>query len=631
MVWQKYILFILVLIFTARTLRAQTVDSCGFSLTADVSNETCLNQHDGSIHLSIWNGMPPFEILWNTGDTTQDLENLAAGVYSVTVTDASGCSQSHFHPFELNSELDSIPIPDGTGTPVLIPFSIDSFPANAVVSDSMPFEQFCVNMEHSWMRDLQITLTCPNGQSVILHNFGGQMGGEVFLGEPYEADEGLPEPIPGVGYTYCWEDNAPNGTWLEYANANNPGTLPSGVYAPYESFTNFYGCPFDGVWTLAVEDLWGIDNGFLFAQGFLVPGDSIFQEIEVELDFPFSCEDDCSTPLPPENILCSAWVDSLITFYNQELDCDQEPFYLIQYSWGNQTFYGFWHYGIDTGGEDFFDCIGTYIGSCFNTIAGIVCDPFLDSLQATDTLWQCGEPLPYTDVSLEADIDFCGSNMHEVWAIVSGPGSNELSFLWNTGAMENHIPVTIDSSYSLTVTNAFGCQTSDTITIEADVPPPLEGSIITTPAADSSSFCTVEISISGGTPPYTYTWDSGSGGQITPGIFSVTITDALGCTLELSDTCSVITGLSQAILPPLKFNLYPNPAKAEINVELEFAEAREGSLLLLDPLGRTLWQKTFHAQNISTRLSLEHLPEGLYEIVWRDAHGKMLSETFVKL
>ncbi|MEM6803621.1 MAG: PKD domain-containing protein [Bacteroidota bacterium] len=50
-------------------------------------------QQDGQISPSIIGGTPPFTYLWNTGSTDSTLMGLAAGGYSLTVTDAAGCAQ----------------------------------------------------------------------------------------------------------------------------------------------------------------------------------------------------------------------------------------------------------------------------------------------------------------------------------------------------------------------------------------------------------------------------------------------------------------------------------------------------------------------------------------------------------
>jgi hypothetical protein len=119
-------------------------------------------------------------------------------------------------------------------------------------------------MEHSWMRDLVVYAQCPNGTRVMLSDFEGHNGGEVYLGQPNDDDE-FGTPIPGVGWDYCWTPTAANLPWIPYANANFVSTLPAGDYQSSQSLGAFVGCPLNGPWTLRVEDRWGIDNGFIFS------------------------------------------------------------------------------------------------------------------------------------------------------------------------------------------------------------------------------------------------------------------------------------------------------------------------------------------------------------------------------
>ncbi len=124
----------------------------------------------------------------------------------------------------------------------------------------------CVNMEHSWMRDLVIYAECPTGTRVMLHEFPGRTGGQVYLGIPNDADEGNPQP--GVGWDYCWRPDAVNAAWIPFANANATGlnyTLPAGDYQSSQPLDAFVGCPLNGLWKIRVEDRWGIDNGFIFS------------------------------------------------------------------------------------------------------------------------------------------------------------------------------------------------------------------------------------------------------------------------------------------------------------------------------------------------------------------------------
>jgi gliding motility-associated-like protein len=54
-------------------------------------NDTCLN-HTGSVQAIVSSGTTPYNYLWNTGATTSGITGLGTGNYSVTVSDANGCS-----------------------------------------------------------------------------------------------------------------------------------------------------------------------------------------------------------------------------------------------------------------------------------------------------------------------------------------------------------------------------------------------------------------------------------------------------------------------------------------------------------------------------------------------------------
>ncbi|HAB17274.1 MAG TPA: right-handed parallel beta-helix repeat-containing protein [Verrucomicrobiota bacterium] len=57
-------------------------------------NVTCRGASDGSIDLIVSAGAEPYAYLWSNGATTEDLSELSPGTYSVTVTDANGCTAS---------------------------------------------------------------------------------------------------------------------------------------------------------------------------------------------------------------------------------------------------------------------------------------------------------------------------------------------------------------------------------------------------------------------------------------------------------------------------------------------------------------------------------------------------------
>lgn len=85
------------------------------------TSETC-GQQNGAASISISGGKAPYSVLWNTIQTTPSIQNLSAGKYSATVTDANGCSDSiQFYvggvgSFVLSLDSTSAPLCAGTNT-----------------------------------------------------------------------------------------------------------------------------------------------------------------------------------------------------------------------------------------------------------------------------------------------------------------------------------------------------------------------------------------------------------------------------------------------------------------------------------------------------------------------------------
>lgn len=100
-------------------------------------------------------------------------------------------------------------------------------------------------------------------------------------------------------------------------------------------------------------------------------------------------------------------------------------------------------------------------------------------------------------------------------------------------------------SYTVTVTDANGCTTTQSTTITQ--PTSITASATSTPSSCSGSTGTATASASGGTGGYTYSW-SPSGGtaqtatNLAPGPYVVTITDANGCTQTANVTVSTTSG-----------------------------------------------------------------------------------------
>lgn len=67
--------------------------NCTITLTFSVTNPSCAFGADGSIDLTVSGGSGLYTYDWDNGETTEDINNLTAGTYTVIVTDDAGCQE----------------------------------------------------------------------------------------------------------------------------------------------------------------------------------------------------------------------------------------------------------------------------------------------------------------------------------------------------------------------------------------------------------------------------------------------------------------------------------------------------------------------------------------------------------
>jgi gliding motility-associated-like protein len=153
---------------------------------------------------------------------------------------------------------------DGAGFSYSTSLEFDIFEPDAVLETCDDLLGIVVNMEHSYMGDLGLSITCPNGTLVNLVTYPNG-GGGTFLGEAIDND---PANDPGIGYTYTWDPDATNGTWGDNAGGGGFGDpLPAGSYEAEDNLCDLVGCPLNGTWTFSVTDNLAADNGYIFFWG----------------------------------------------------------------------------------------------------------------------------------------------------------------------------------------------------------------------------------------------------------------------------------------------------------------------------------------------------------------------------
>ena len=172
------------------------------------------------------------------------------------------------------------------------------------------------------------------------------------------------------------------------------------------------------------------------------------------------------------------------------------------------------------------------------------------------------------------------------------------SYLWSTGETGQQITVRTTGSYSVRVANALGCLSLDSDPVDVTVNTPPAKPVITGPAGHcegDSAELSAPLSAS-------YLWSTGETTQniyVTSGSYTVRVTDADGCSSELSD--------------PHVVSMFGAPAKPVITGDNSYCEG--DSVLLSSPAADSyLWSSGETTRTI-------HGTAGSYTVVIRDANG----------
>lgn len=117
----------------------------------NVVDANCFDYDDGQIDMTVTGGVLPYVYVWSNGDNTEDLVNITAGNYNVTISDENGCTQTGNtvvnEPNQVQAQW-SIPTPGANGQTIVsqpVPFTV-SFIDQSIDHDPL-LTQWWINGE----------------------------------------------------------------------------------------------------------------------------------------------------------------------------------------------------------------------------------------------------------------------------------------------------------------------------------------------------------------------------------------------------------------------------------------------------------------------------------------------------
>lgn len=157
-------------------------------------------------------------------------------------------------------------------------------------------------------------------------------------------------------------------------------------------------------------------------------------------------------------------------------------------------------------------------------------------------------PLNSPIIQIDTVINASCSGLGSASVTVTG-GAGGYSYLWMPGASTTPNSILAVGSCTLTVTDANGCSSQQSVYVGNNTNVYLYATQIGQPNCGANGF--IEVAAAGGTPPYNYAWSNSATGDsiggLIAGTYSVIVTDANGCSANgqfyLNSNCyNVILG-----------------------------------------------------------------------------------------
>lgn len=202
-------------------------------------------------------------------------------------------------------------------------------------------------------------------------------------------------------------------------------------------------------------------------------------------------------------------------------------------------------------------------------------------------------------------------------------GEANLTTQWNTGDSTSTIENLGKGDYSVVVSDGY-CTAEKSFTIEE--PTDIKMSqVIIVDISDDQDEGSIDITVEGGTEPYTFLWGNGNTDEdpddLDVGEHTVIVTDANGCTktfgpFEVKSSVSVVEfqGLNS-------FNVYPNPISNMAEVKLELEQAGQVEIQVSNAIGQSLFKQDRSGTLIIERIDFSNMASGLYFISVRQGNS----------
>jgi gliding motility-associated-like protein len=522
-------------------------------LATSVTNILCNGASTGSIILTPSGGTPTYTYAWSNGATTKDLTSVAAGAYTVTVTDQNLCTATASATITQSTAL----ILSGTAFNALCAGTNNGSISLSITGGNGPYTYAWSNAATT--KDLQglgagtytVTVSDANSCTAVASFMLSQptalvsniVGTNINCNGTSNGAADLTVSGGVAPYTYLWNT---------FQSAQDLTNISGGWY--YVVITDANGCdkrdsvlitePTKIQLSTTVTNVLcnGATTGavVLSVSGGVPAYTYTWSNGATTKDLTAVAAGTYTVTVRDQN-LCTVTASATITqstalilsgtAFNALCAGTNNGSISLSITGGNGPYTYAWSNAATTK-----DLQGLGAGTYTVTVSDV------NSCTATAT-YTLSQPTAITSSIIGTNVTCFGANNGAANLTVGG-GVAPYTFLWSNfnGAKDlTNIPGGV---YRVIITDANGCSKRDSIVIEE--PTPLATTqVVTNISCFNANDGSIAVSVSGGTSPYTYTWSTGQN--------TATITNLAQATYTLTvrdvNSCSIVTS-GQVVNPP---------------------------------------------------------------------------------
>ncbi|MFL5765309.1 MAG: PKD domain-containing protein [Bacteroidia bacterium] len=536
-------------IFNSYTL----INPPAFSVTTSGTNISCSGMCNGTATATPVTGTGPFTYAWSdiSAQTTQTATSLCSGTYTVTATDAGGCTTT---ATQVITSPPSMTLTVPTIGPNTCFNACDGFATAAVAGGSAPYT---FNWMPGGIAGASVNNLCAGTYTVTVTDANGC---STFTTVVITQPNALVATISSTNVT-CYA--ACNGTATAvYSGGTGPYTFQ---WAPGFQTTPTITSICAGSQTLTVTD----------ANGCITNTMATITEPTVLAVTTSTTNSNCGVA---NGSACAAITGGVPPF---------------SYLWNDPS---------------------AQTSNCATSIsAGVYNISVTDAhgCVATAVANVNDNSAPVVTIPVSSNVTCAGAANGSAQAAITG-GIIPYNIMWTPGAMNTAFVSGLSGGfYSVTVTDSVGC--IGTASIAINEPGPLVSGIVSSSNVSCYLSCNgaATVSAGGGTLPYTYLWNDGAA-QTTAAAsalcaqgYTVTVTDANGCTSTSSTTITSPTQLTVSLV-------------SSTNVT---CNGGNNGAITISAAGGTPGYTYSWSPSVGSGPTVTNLTAGTYTVVVTDAHA----------